>query len=182
MEVPELSSACRLFNNPLSSHIRCLDNHRTAPLQRQMDHRYNPLLNIICLIIIGCLLSVFLHVCLYMIYFKLLSFAWSIVTFIVDHRNFLIINKSVSSISGFCNFCPRPIDAIGCDRRANDAVGTSPARHLATDANTDATADAVGISSSRAVTLTRIALTLTRISTLSWYPLHLYLLRCLSSY
>nr|prf protein En [Zea mays] len=66
-------------------------------------------------------------------------------------------------ITGFCNFCPRPIDAIGCDRRANDAVGTSPARHLATDANTDATADAVGISSSWAVTITRIALTLTRI-------------------
>jgi hypothetical protein len=67
--VPELSSACRLFNNPLSSHIRCLDNLRIAPLQRRMDHKYNRLLNII-------------------------------VTFIVDHRNFLIINKSVSCVSG----------------------------------------------------------------------------------
>jgi hypothetical protein len=56
----ELSSACRLFKNPLSLHIWCLDNHRIAPLQRQMDHRYNHLLNIICLIIIGCLLYVFL--------------------------------------------------------------------------------------------------------------------------
>jgi hypothetical protein len=61
----------------------------------------------------------------------------------------------------------RANDAIGSDRRANDVVDTLPARHLAIDANTDATADAVGISSSWAVTLTRIALTLTRISTLS---------------
>jgi hypothetical protein len=36
-------------------------------------------------------------------------------------------------------------------------VGTSPARHgaLAADANTNVAADAVGISSSRAITLTR---------------------------